>query len=115
MSHIYTHAPRPRQSPAASPLSGPGTPRHRPRTIAELADCARDDGWDASKGVKHWLKVADGVRRKGKVYVENGDLENGFIHYARAATIVLEKLPAHRDYNSTLNADQRHNLGLVSA
>ncbi|KAF7976920.1 hypothetical protein HWV62_5322 [Athelia sp. TMB] len=109
---MYTPARSSRRSPGASPHSGGGTPRHRPRTIAELADCARDDGWDPSKGVKHWLKVADGVRRKGKVYVENGDLENGFIHYARAATIVLEKLPAHRDYQTTLNADQRHNLGL---
>ncbi|KZP29966.1 hypothetical protein FIBSPDRAFT_726609 [Athelia psychrophila] len=110
------HAPasRSRQSPGASPHSGDGTPRHRPRTIAELADCALDYGWDASMGVKHWLKVADGARTKGKLYAENGDLENEFIHYARAATIVLEKLPAHRDYNATLNPDQRHNLGLVS-
>lgn len=114
MSQLYTPVSRSKPSPRASPHSGGNTPRYRPRTIAELADRARDDHWDPAKGVKHWLKAAEGIRRKGKVYVENGDLENGFIHYARAATLVLEKLPAHRDYHSTLTPDQRNNLGLVS-
>jgi hypothetical protein len=111
------HAPpsRTRPSPRPSPHSGNNyhTP-YRPATIAELADRARDDQWDPSKGIKHWLKVGETHRRAGKRYVENNDLENAFVEYAKAATLVLEKLPAHREYHATLNADQQHNLGLVS-
>ena len=113
---MYASAHSSRSSPGASSHSrGRTPPPPRPRTIAELADCARDDGWDPSQTVKHWLVVADHARRKGKANVESRDLENGFIQYARAATIVLEKLPGHQDYQTTLNAMQRHNLGLVSS
>jgi STAM-binding protein len=65
--------------------------------------------------VKYWLKVGENHRRAGKRYVEANDLENAFVEYGKAATIVLEKLPVHREYYTTLNADQRHNLGLVSS
>lgn len=111
-----THTPngRPRPSPRPSPRSG-NTPRHRPATIAELADRARDDPWDTSKGVKYWLKAGENHRRAGKGYVEVGDLESAFVEYAKAATIVLERLPGHRDYSTILTAEQRHNLGLVSS
>ena len=111
MSHTPNQRPRP--SPRPSPRNGQ-SPRYRPATIAELADRARDDLWDPSKSVKFWLKTGENHRRAGKAYAEAGDLENAFVEYAKAATIVLEKLPSHRDYSSMLNADQRHNLGLVS-
>lgn len=112
-----THTPNayPRPSPRPSPRTGGNTPRYRPATIAELADRARDDHWDPSKGVKYWLKAGENYRRAGKGYVEIGDLESAFVEYAKAATIVMEKLPAHRDYMTALTPDQRHNLGLVSS
>ena len=117
-SSAHAPATRPRASPRPSPNTN-GTsiyaPRHRPATIAELADRARDDHWDSSKGVKHWLKVGENHRRAGKAYVEANDLESAFVEYAKAATLVLEKLPSHREYSITLNAEQRHNLGLVSS
>jgi STAM-binding protein len=65
--------------------------------------------------VKHWLKAGENHRRAGKAYVEANDLESAFVEYAKAATIVLEKLPSHREYYTTLNSEQRHNLGLVSS
>jgi STAM-binding protein len=43
--------------------------------------------------VKHWLKAGENHRRAGKAYVEANDLESAFVEYAKAATIVLEKLP----------------------
>lgn len=113
-SSAHTPNARPRSSPRPSPRSG-NTPRHRPATIAELADRARDDLWDPSKGVKYWLKTGESHRRAGKGFFEVGDLESAFVEYAKAATIVLEKLPLHRDYATTLTTDQRHNLGLVSS
>jgi hypothetical protein len=85
----------------------------RPASIAELAERALDNLWDENKDLKHYLRVAEKYRRDGKEFVRTGDLENGFVQFARAATLVLEKLPLHRDYYTLLKPAQRQNLGLV--
>ena len=103
--------------PSYTPGAGPSTSRsnyYRPATIAELAAQAQENLWDPSKGLKHWLRTAEKARRSAELLVQNHDYENAFVEYAKAATIVLEKLPQHREYEVLLNADQRHNLGLVS-
>lgn len=86
----------------------------RPATIAELADKSREDLWDPNKHLKHWLRTAELARKSGKQYAENGDYERSFVQLARAATIILEKMPTHKDYHTLLTANQRHNLVLVS-
>lgn len=86
----------------------------RPATIAELAEKSREDLWDPNKHLKHWLRTAELARKSGKQYAENGDYERSFIQLARAATIILEKMPTHRDYNTLLTSNQRNNLVLVS-
>ncbi|OSD01066.1 hypothetical protein PYCCODRAFT_1345200, partial [Trametes coccinea BRFM310] len=86
----------------------------RPATIGELATAASADLWDPSKGLKHWLRTAEKARRTGDSLVQLRDYEGAFMEYAKAATIVLEKLPTHREYQTLLNADQRSNLGMVS-
>ena len=95
-----------------SPQSS-SSPR-RPFCIAELADRATHNLWDPSKGLKQWLKAADGFRKAGRGYHEAGDLEAAFVEFAKAATIILERLPSHKEYFTLLTATQRHNLGLVS-
>jgi hypothetical protein len=85
----------------------------RPASIAELADIARDGACEEGQELKYYLRVAEKYRRKGKEYVEAGDLESAFIEYAKAATVVLERLPKHRDYHTLLTTAQRQNLGLV--
>ena len=87
-------------------------PSRRPATISELAERANIP-WDESKGFKYHLKLAEKYRRDGKEYAKSGDMENAFVELAKAATLVLERLPEHPDYNSKLNPNQRHNLGLV--
>jgi STAM-binding protein len=91
------------------------TPRlnRRPLSIAELAQLAHQDLYDDRQELKHYLRAADKYRRNAKHLVAEGDLEGAFIQFAKAATLVLEKLPTHRDYQTLLNAEQRHNLGLV--
>jgi len=69
----------------------------RPASIAELAERAQDNLWDENKDLKHYLRVAGDYRRDGKEFVRTGDLENAFVQFSRAATLVLEKLPQHRD------------------
>lgn len=69
--------------------------------------------WDDNKDLKYYLRIAEKYRRDGSAFHEKGDYENAFVEFARAATLVLEKLPTHRDYHNLLNTAQRHNLGLV--
>ena len=99
---------------ATRTTSGLRNGHYRPATIAELAARAQANLWDPSKGLKHWLRTAEKARRAAESYVEAKDYESAFIEYAKAATIVLEKLPYHKEYQTLLNADQRHNLGMVS-
>ena len=88
--------------------------QYRPRSITELAAEANDGLWDPSKPLKHWLRTAEKARKLGNTYVEAEDYELAFIEYARAATLVLEKLPTHSEYKTLLSSTQRSNLGLVS-
>ena len=67
--------------------------------------------WD-SKDFKHYLRMAEIYRKEGKECERRGDLEGAYVEFARAAILVLEKLPMHRDFNM-LNANQRQNLSLV--
>ncbi|KAI9464131.1 hypothetical protein BJY52DRAFT_1107343, partial [Lactarius psammicola] len=86
----------------------------RPHSIAELAELARQSIGDDARPFKSWLRTAENGRRDAKSYQEQGDLESAFIEFARAATIVLEKIPSHPDYRVLLTSTQRHNMGLVS-
>jgi hypothetical protein len=86
--------------------------RRRPAKISELAERATVP-WDESKEFKYYLRLAEKHRRDGKEYARSGDMENAFVELSKAATLVLEKLPEHPDYNVKLYPDQRHNLRLV--
>jgi hypothetical protein len=99
------------QASSRSPYTRPQ--RRRPASLAELAERARNNGWDPNLGIKHWLKTAEKHRNKGNALVSSGDLEAGFVELATAATIVLEKVPTHREYSTMLNPTLRKNLGEV--
>ncbi|KAI6019158.1 hypothetical protein EDC04DRAFT_435434 [Pisolithus marmoratus] len=92
--------------------SHPTPSARRPYSIAELADRALHNLWDPSRGLKQWLRIADGFRKAGRSYADAGDLEAAFVEFAKAATIILEKLPTHKEYYTLLTTNQRHNLGL---
>jgi hypothetical protein len=104
--------PSPPEPYVPDPHDSHGSPR--PATIAELAERARGDFWDPSRELKYWLRIAQKYRNDGKEFVAQGALEHAFIAFARSATIVLEKLPMHRDYQVLLSEPQRTNLQLVS-
>jgi hypothetical protein len=93
------------------------TPRQtrRPASIAELAQHARDDLDIDDRELKFHLRNAEKYRRTGKELVSSGNLEAAFVEFAKAASLVLETLPAHRDYRALLSREQRHNLSLVRA
>lgn len=77
-----------------------------------MAERARVD-WDSSKTLKFWLKAAQLARNKGKDLVNGEDIEGAFVEYAKAATIALEMIPTHSEYNVSLNISQRSNLDQV--
>jgi hypothetical protein len=104
-SNVTHPAPPPPQHPA---------PPSRPYSIGELAERAKQILGEDPKQFKTWLRIAENARRDAKSFQEQGDLESAFVEYAKAATIVLEKIPAHPEYRILLSTTQRHNMGLVS-
>ncbi|KIK70091.1 hypothetical protein GYMLUDRAFT_53201 [Collybiopsis luxurians FD-317 M1] len=84
----------------------------RPLMISELAARAQQTSWDENGSFKYYLRLAEKYRKEAKDHVNNGELEEAFVAFARSASIVLEKLPSHRDYNTALSGIQRHNLSL---
>ncbi|KAI0264044.1 hypothetical protein BGY98DRAFT_1044115 [Russula aff. rugulosa BPL654] len=74
-------------------------PPSRPHSIGELAERAKQI-------------LGEDPKPDAKSFQEQGDLESAFVEYAKAATIVLEKIPAHPDYRVLLSTTQRHNMGL---
>lgn len=89
------------------------TGRGRPASIQELAQRA-EIIWDPAKDFKFWLKYAERARHAGQSSDLEGDLENAFVEYAKAATLILDKIPTHRDYHTRLDATQRETLISVS-
>ncbi|KAJ7504776.1 hypothetical protein B0H11DRAFT_1709424, partial [Mycena galericulata] len=101
-------------------------PATRPATISELAAAAQTDpdiAPSSNLDLKHYIRRAETHRKDGKALgsgtsgVGTGDigtdLELAFIEYARAATLIVEKIPSHRDFTSVLSAEQRANLTAV--
>jgi STAM-binding protein len=85
----------------------------RPAMISELAEAARKTDWDPNGSVKYFLRHAERNRREGQTYFEQKDLESSFVSFARAASLILEKIPNHREYKTLLSAAQRENLAQV--
>jgi hypothetical protein len=102
-----------RSNPAQPRTAPPPLEASRPHSLAELAETAKQSLGD-DRPFKTWLRIAEIARRDAKSFQEQGDLEASFIEFARAATIVLEKIPSHPDYRVLLTTTQRHNMGLVS-
>ncbi|KAG6918445.1 hypothetical protein DXG01_014322 [Tephrocybe rancida] len=98
----------------------------RPPTIAQLAKIALSDPWDPSKELMYYLRQAEKLRREAEAYLEppsmrssshhevehKQDYELAFIKLCKAATLVMERIPEHRDFEKLLNDGQRNNLKL---
>ncbi|KAH7106868.1 Mov34-domain-containing protein [Auriculariales sp. MPI-PUGE-AT-0066] len=82
-----------------------------PRSIAELGKAAQGFPYDGSKSLKEILITTSALKKAGDRHRDEGDLEAAFISYARAATIVLERIPSHVSYQE-LTSVHRHNLNL---
>ena len=98
----------------APPPSQHQAPPSPPHDIGELAERARQSLGEDPRPFKTWLRIAENARRDAKSFQQQGDVESAFVEYAKAATILLEKIPAHSDYRILLTSTQRWNMGLVS-
>lgn len=108
--------------------------RTRPATIVELERFAQADpdavapsmmdimyylgrteahrraGWELASGAG-----AGPTHRNPRGSLDAGkDMEEAFVEYARAATLIRETIPGHRDYATVLNVEQRAILAEVS-
>ena len=102
-----------RASTSAAAAAESGIGLGRPASIQELAQKA-EIIWDPAKDFKFWLKFAERARHAGQNYDLQGDLENAFVEYAKAATLILDKIPTHKDYHTRLDSTQRDTLITVS-
>lgn len=87
--------------------------RDQPYSIAELAKISEPTSYDSSRSIKDQLRAVETLRKQGQQHRQEGDYQSAFVYLARAATVVLEKLPTHPQYNS-LNAEQKGALKDVS-
>jgi STAM-binding protein len=105
----------PYRNPSSAPPNVVGaSSTSRPRSIAEMAEMAKDSLGDGDFPFKTWLRIAENARRSAKTYREQDELESAFVEYAKAAIISLEKIPGHPDYTIRLNSTQRHDMNFVS-
>nr|GAT60500.1 predicted protein [Mycena chlorophos] len=99
----------------------------RPATISELATFAKSSAPPTGHPLKYYLRLAENHKRTGKSLAAGAglgptqanpggthdaslDLERAFIELARAATLVVDTVPSHRDYSKELNETQKSNL-----
>ena len=86
----------------------------RPSSIQELAQRADISSiWDPTKDLKFWLKMAENARHTGQQLDRAGELEEAFVEYTKAASLILERIPTHREYHTRLDSTQRETLILV--
>ncbi|KAJ7906486.1 hypothetical protein B0H13DRAFT_2194215, partial [Mycena leptocephala] len=88
--------------------------RTRPATIAEPESFARADPdiADPNLDLKYCLRRAEEHSRAGRelAWDAGANMEQAFVEYARARTLIIETIPAHRDYATIMQAEQRVDL-----
>ena len=84
----------------------------RPLTIEELDARARDDLWDGKEALGHYLTIAGRFRNDGNNLQARGDHESAYVQFAKAAALVVDKIPLHRGYMN-LSAEKKRNLATV--
>lgn len=109
MSHQHRNSHASGTSTSSTPVSGtPGVPR----TIAELGRLAQDFEYDGRRTLKDLLQEASALKKRGEQLDRDGQLEDAFLNLARAANMVVDKLPRHPSYRD-LTPQQASNLKLV--
>ena len=111
---INSSAGSTKQSPSPA-ISQQRSLRHRPKrplTMEELDARARDDLWDEKETLGHYLAIAGRFRKHGNDLQTQGDYENAYVQFAKAAALVLEKMPFHREYKE-ISAEKQRNLATV--
>ncbi|KAG8723456.1 hypothetical protein FRC09_003262 [Ceratobasidium sp. 395] len=68
---------------------------HRPFSIQELTARSLPTGYDPSKSLKDLLRIATAERDAGEQAKAANDVDNAFIHFAKASTLMLKDLPTH--------------------
>lgn len=100
----------------SQPVSQPRRPSpltDRPHSIEELARIAGQNKYDRFGDVKQDLRYAEVYLNEGKKDLAAGDLEWAFIHFARTATLVLQRIPTNSHYQE-MKQGHRDTLADVS-
>jgi hypothetical protein len=76
----------------------------RPYSIEELARIAHQDAYDRYGDTKQDLRSAEVYLIQGKQDLKAGKLQLAFVHFARTATLVLQKMPTNSQYHQMKKA-----------
>lgn len=106
--------PPPSQRQPVSQPQRPSPLSDRPHSIEELARIAGQGKYDRFGDIKQDLRYAEVYLVEGKKDLAAGDLEWAFIHFARTATLVLQRMPTNSHYNE-MKAAHRETLADVSS
>ena len=87
-------------------------PTNRPRSFEEIEELSKPTAYDPERSFKDQLRAIDTLRDQSIYHRKKGDLENAFIFMARAAGVVVEKLPFHSQYD-ILSDQQKIDLAAV--
>jgi USP8 dimerisation domain len=88
-------------------------PTGRLRSFEEIEELvSKPTAYDPERSFKDQLRTIDKLRDKCFEHRQKGDLENAYIFMARAAGVVLDKLPFHSQYD-ILSAKQKTDLAAV--
>ncbi|KAF9518748.1 hypothetical protein BS47DRAFT_1312974 [Hydnum rufescens UP504] len=84
-------------------------PTGRLRSFEEIEELSKPTAYDPERSFKDQLRAIDTLRDQSFEHRQKGDLENAYIFMARAAGVVLDKLPFHSQYD-ILSAKQKTDL-----
>ncbi|KAJ9100099.1 hypothetical protein QFC19_005779 [Naganishia cerealis] len=83
----------------------------RPKSIAELTREANEGiHWNTRYPLKIWLTSVNKLRDKALEYQQAGRNDIAFILMARAATIIIQKLPTHPEYSKVYSQQDKVKL-----
>ncbi|KAG9076504.1 hypothetical protein FRC06_009472 [Ceratobasidium sp. 370] len=71
----------------------------RPFSISELFARVLPTGYDPAKSPKVILRTAIAERNAGELAESEGDLERAFVHFGKAATLMVDEFPTHPRFN----------------
>lgn len=81
-------------------------PVKHPLEFERLVALAKPVAYDPERSLKDQLRAVEALQRQSKEAEELLDLENAYVYLGRAATVALDYLPLHSQYDMMTQKQQ---------